>query len=164
MDVSGRAITYHADALRLIARRLNLPELRAIVRQPGISEAYRLTIYYHDGRHPDQVATLIRTQYDRVTLVTVYRRVRHQPALDYSLDPDRYRLFDLALRRLGFDRHDNQPDLPYSGADLWLLERASGSFAHSIVIAPEQATGVYARMVAAVRDHLPEAARAIPPD
>ncbi len=162
--MSRGAITYHADALRLIARRLSLPELRAIVRQPGISEAYRLTIHYHDGRHPDQVATLTRSQYGVVTLVVVYRRVRHQPSLEYSLDSDRYRLFDLALRRLGFDRYDNQPDLPYGDADLWLLERASGSFAHSIVIAPEQATDVYAQLVAVVRLHLPEAARAIPPD
>lgn len=164
MGVGNRAVTYHADALRLIARRLNLPELRAVVRQPGISEAYRLTIHYYDGRHPDQVATLTRTQRGVVTLVTIYRRVRRQPVLEYTLDSDRYRLFDLALRHLGFDRYDNPPDLPYDGADFWLLERASGSFTHSVVIAPEQATGVYARMVAAVRDHLPEAVRAIPPD
>ncbi len=153
-----------ADSLRLIASRLELPELKVMVRQPGLSEAYRVTIHYHDGRHPDQVATLSRWQDNSVMLSVGYKRVRHHPLFEYPLELERFHDFDLAMRRLGFDRRDDQPDLPSFGEDLWLLERASGNFSHDLVLAPRLADGVYGWLVAAVQHHLPQAVRAIQPD
>jgi hypothetical protein len=159
-DARGR----RADTLRLIADRLGLPELREVIRQPGIDEAYRVTIQYHDGRHPDQVATLTRAQNGSVMLIVAYRRHHHQPVFEYPLDLERFRDFDLALRRVGFDRRDDQPDLPYLGEDFWMIERASGSFLHDLVLSPEHAVGVYAWMIEVVKELLPQAVRAIQPD
>lgn len=153
-----------ADTLRLIAGRLGLAELTAVTRQPGINEAYRITLHYHDGRHPDQVATLTRGQHETVLLRVKYKRFRHQPAFEYPLSADVYRAFDLAMRRLGFDRRDDQPDILFVGEDLWLIERASGSYFHDIVVAPNRATGVYGWLVETISEQLPQAVRAIQPD
>ncbi len=153
-----------ADMLRLVADRLGLPELGRVVEQPGINEAYRLTVRYHDGRHPDQVATLTHAQDGTVWLEVVYRRTHHQPAFEYLLDADRYRSFDVAMRRLAFDRLDDQPGIPYLGVDLWLIERAAGSYRHDVVLAPALADGVYGWLVDMVKERLPQAIRAIQPD
>lgn len=152
----------HADGLRMIAGRLDLPTLAAAARRPGINVAYRLTIQYGDGRFADQVATLTHHQDGESQLVVVYRRFTLHPALEYLLDEDRLHAFDLALRRLRFDKQDDQPGIPLYGADFWLIERASGSYFHDIVLAPETASGVHAWLVDVFRDHLPEAVRPIP--
>lgn len=153
-----------AEFLRFVAVRLRLPELVDVVRAPGINEAYRLTIQYHDGRHPNQTATLTYAQSGAVLLSVAYLRTTHQPVFEYPMDAERFQAFDLAIRRSGFDRRDDQPDVPYTGVDLWLLERASGGYFHDVVLAPGQAVGIYSWMVDAVQQYLPEAVRAIQPD
>lgn len=154
----------HADTLRFIAERLGLAGLRHVVRQPGVNEAYRISIHYYDGRHPDQVATLVVGAHRTVTLSVAYRRMHNHPAFEYSIDPDRFRMFDQTMRRLGFDHTDDQDDMPYLGADLWLLERSSGTFFHDLVLAPATAEGVHRDLMQAVTAHLKEAVRAIQPD
>ncbi len=150
-----------ADALRFVAMRLGLPDLREVVRQPGINEAYRITIQYHAGHYADQVATLIYGQPTSARLSVIYRRSNSQPSFDYPLDPERYREFDLTMRRLGFDRRDDQSEVPYLGVDLWLIERASGSFFHDVVMSPELADGVYGWFLDAVKTQIPLAIRPI---
>jgi hypothetical protein len=49
-----------ADPIRLIALRLNQDEVRNLTQMPGINEVFRVTVQYHDARHPNQVATLMR--------------------------------------------------------------------------------------------------------
>lgn len=152
------------DPLRFIAVRLHVPELEQVVREPGVGEAYRLTVQYHDGRHPDQIATLAFRQSGggSAALAVHYRRPNDKPLiLTPTIPLERYRTFASALRTLNFDKLDDPPDIPWYGADLWLLERASGSFHHDVVIAPERASSVHAQIVALVREHLREAIRAI---
>src|SRR5215813_5780297 len=110
--------------LRLLTLRLNVPELEKVARQPGIVEAFRLTIQYHDGRHPDQIATLTRLQSGSTARLEVhYRRANDQTlSLTHSIDIDRFLGLLIALRKLDFDRLDDPPDMPWHGADLWLLE------------------------------------------
>lgn len=155
-----------ADPLRFIALRLNLPEMVALVRTPGVSEAYRVTIQYHDARHPDQVATLIFRQGagGSADLSVHYRRASGDPlVLLPNLPIGRCREFAAALRALNFDTLDDMADTPWFGADLWLIERASGSFQHDLVLAPERATGTHAAIAAVIRELLREAVRAINP-
>lgn len=152
---------HRADYLRLIAERLALPGIKTVAQSPGMSEAYRISIQYHDARHPDQVATLTRTQFGRVMLTVAYKRVHHTPSFEFEMTLQEYQAFDIAMRRAGFDRRDDQADLPFIGADLWLIERASGSFVHNLVLSPTLADGVYGWMVEAVKTHLPLAIRAI---
>jgi hypothetical protein len=73
----------------------------------------------------------------------------------------RYEAFINTLDTLRFDRLPDQPGIPSYGADLWLLERAAGSFSTSLMLAPERASGVYASLVALIRARLPEAIREI---
>jgi hypothetical protein len=147
--------------LRFIATRLELPELERQARQPGLTQAYRLTIQYHDARHPDQVATLIKTQQRLEAALTVhYRRVDSAPlALEYSIPTPRYEAFQAALRKLGFDHLDDPPDVPYYGADLWLVERAAGSFHHDLVFAPALAQGDYLLMMELFQELMHEMCR-----
>jgi len=157
-------LSRRTDPLRFIAVRLAVPELEQVVRQPGIGEAYRVTIQYHDGRSPDQVATLsfVQASGGMAALAIHYRRADDRPLiLTPTIPLARARTFTSALRALAFDKLDDMPDVPWYGADLWLVERASGSFHHDLVLAPDKAVGVHAQIVALVREHMREMARAI---
>jgi hypothetical protein len=149
--------------LRLVALRLDEPELEALARRPGVIEAFRVTVQYHDGRCPDQVATLTKLRgTDGGKLRVAYRRSSGKPLVfDLRVDARRCGIVVAGLRKLEFDRLDDMPDIPWSGADLWLLERASGTFHHDVIIPPDQAPGPYAQIVSLVRDNLKEAVRTI---
>src|SRR5262245_19543189 len=151
--------------LRMIAFRLNIPELEKVARTPGIADAFRLTIQYHDGRHPDQVATLTRMQSGQPPSLEVrYRRTNDQSlTLSHSVGLERFLTLLVALRKHNFDKLDDPTDIPWHGADLWLVERAAGMFYHDIMLAPESASGVYGEIAQLMRENLREAVRAINP-
>jgi hypothetical protein len=149
--------------LRFIAVRLGLPELEAEARQPGVVAAFRVTIQYHDARHPDQVATTIQTG-GSIKLAAHYRRPSGKSlALNHSIPFERFQALIGPLKKLGFDQLDDSEDLKWYGVDLWLVERAASGFHHDIIIAPETAKGVYRQIVELIREHLREAVRAINP-
>lgn len=154
-----------AAPLRFIATRLSVPELEQVAREPGVAEALRITVQYHDGRHPDQIATYIKTQPTGVIRATVYyRRASEKPLiLEYSVDSARFKAANALLRKLGFDKLDDCDDIPWHGADLWLVERAAANFHHDMIIAPNSATGAHAEIVRLVREHLHEAVRGVNP-
>lgn len=150
-----------ADPIRLIALRLRQDELRYVVQQPGVNEALRVTIQYHDGRHPNQVATLTRGHGAECTLLVVYDRPGRDVRFTYPVTLERYMTLLSALRRAGFDALDDQPDVPYFGVDLWLVERASGSFYHDVVLQPESAAGLHGEIASAISAQLKEALRPV---
>jgi len=150
-----------ADPIRLIALRLRQDELRNVTQQPGKNEAFRVTIQYHDAAHPNQVATLARGHSGGCVLAVVYDKPNKDVHFEYPVEAERYRALLAALRRVKFDSMDDQPDVPYFGVDLWLVERASGSFYHDVVLSPESARGFYRELILAIREHLKEAVRAI---
>ncbi len=149
-----------ADPIRLIALRLNQDEVRNLTQHPGVNEAFRVTIQYHDGRHPNQVATLTRG-HNACALKTVYDKPGKYVYFTHLIDLDRYRSLLAALRRARFDTIDDQPDVPFFGVDLWLVERASGSYYHDVVLSPDSARGFYREMLLTIREHLKEALREI---
>ncbi|HLY28931.1 MAG TPA: hypothetical protein VKQ72_21470 [Aggregatilineales bacterium] len=149
--------------LRLIAARLGLPELEQIALQAGVTETFRLTIKYHDGHHPDQVATAVKHQ-SRATpsLSVLYRRVNGDAlTLEHALDLPRFRSLIATLKKIGFDRLDDDKTIDWVRSDVWLVERAASAFHHDVIIAPATATGIYADTVALVTASLREAVRAI---
>lgn len=150
-----------ADPIRLVALRLRQDELRNLTQRPGINEVFRVTIQYHDGRHPNQVATLARGHGSTCSLKVVYDKPGKSVYFDYSVESDRYKQLLGALRRVKFDNLDDQPDVPFFGVDLWLIERASGSFYHDVVLSPGSARGFYRELILAIREHLKEALRPI---
>jgi hypothetical protein len=153
---------YKASALFAIADQLELPILKHLGRTPGVKALYRLTVRYHDRRAADSVATLTAmTVGGPPVLDVIYRGLFEQKPLRFSIEPLLYEAFISTLDTLRFDRLPDQPGIPVYGTDLWLLERAAGSFSTSLLLAPDRATGVYASLVMLVRARLPEAIRTI---
>jgi hypothetical protein len=150
-----------ADPIRLIALRLKQDEIKNVLQQPGINEVFRVTIQYDSRAHANQVATLTRGHGGTCALKVVYDKPGKDVYFTYAVDAERYKALLSALRRLKFDDLDDQPDVPFFGVDLWLIERGSGSFYHDVVIAPDSARGFYRELVLTVREHLKEALRAI---
>jgi hypothetical protein len=154
-------LTRRTDTLRLIAERLKLDEMRQEARKPGVGEAFRITIYHHDGHAPNSVATLRRLPGGNCKLNVSYDTLGKNRTYDFSVPLERHQKLLAALRLNKFDEMDDEPDLPYYGVDLWLVERSSGSFHHDVVLSPESARGHYRELVVAVRTYLPEAVREI---
>lgn len=156
---------FQAPLLRAIADQLGLKPVTEIARAPGVQEVYRITVQYFDGRACNSVATL-RRQTGGVVIETAYQRALARKRITHTVNEERYREFAQAVKSLHFDRMRDQPNLPaYNTTDLWLFERAAGTFTHSVILAPELAppltTDTYGRLVNAVRNGLPEALRMV---
>lgn len=150
----------HAALLRDIAETLGLPPVRALARGPSVRAVYRVTVRHADRRALDVVTTAVRDSAG-ASLTISYEGLRHLPPLRHSIAPERFTALALAWQRAGFDRLYDQPGLPLHELDLWLLERAAGTFVHSVIVGPAAAKNSYAMLVDAVRIHLPEALREI---
>ncbi len=148
-----------ADPLRLLASRMGLAELVQVTRQPTVNEALRVSIHYHDGRAPDSVATLRRGLGSACELDVIFDRSPKRAFLHYDISPQRYQDLLVAMRRVNFDKLDDEEDLPFLGVDLWLIERAAGSFYHDVVVCPDTARGHHRELILAFRQYLPEAVR-----
>jgi len=148
-----------AEPLRLLAERLQQPDLRKITMQPGISEAVRVSVYHHMGRSPDMVATLRRPRAQDCLLSVIYDKPDKPIQYDFLVPVDRYHKLLHTLRANKFDTLDDQPDLPFGGVDLWWIERAVGTFYHDVILTPEAVRGHHREMALAIRSLLPEAVR-----
>lgn len=153
------AIPFHLALLRSVLERLDVERLGYVVSMPAVQGAIRVTVHYYDGRACDSAATFIRRTGDTAALEMVYEKPLGVP-LVRSLPAERYDVLARALAGLRFDHLPDQPDLPtYDSTDLWLIERAAGTFLHGVIVAPELAQGDYARLANAIRNGLPEALR-----
>lgn len=153
---------FQAPLLRAIATQLGLPSVLEIAREPRISEVYRITVQYFDGRYCNSVATLVTVHGAQPVLEVAYQRALARKPLAHAVDADQYAEFVRAVKGLRFDHMADQPDLPtYNSTDLWLIERAAGTFAHSVILAPELARDAHSRLANAVKHGLPQALRAV---
>lgn len=153
---------FQAPMLRAIADALRLPSVLEIAREPRVSEVYRITVQYFDGRYCNSVATLLAVHGAEPVLEVVYQRALARKPLTHPIDGARYAEFVQAVKGLRFDHMPDQADLPtYNSTDLWLVERAAGTFAHSVILAPEMARDTHSRLANAVRNGLPHALRTV---
>ncbi len=160
--MSESTLPYYSFILRVIADRTGVLPLQKVARQPGVQAAYRISVHYYDKRACDSAATLWRlTSEDERTLEVRYVGAFHEKPLYHSIDLEQYQAFIHALQKVRFDHLRDQPGLPAHGIDLWLVERAAGSFYKSVILAPKYAEGSYAAIINAVQIHLPEALRAV---
>jgi hypothetical protein len=153
--------TSHYAAMRALIEAIGVAPLADLIRRPGISGVYRLTVFHHDGRARDTVSTLFHGAAIGNQLETVVRLMFDGKPLVRQVLPQRFDHFVAALNKAGFDHLPDQPDIPPYGVDVWLLERAAGSFTKSVVLAPQRADGVYATLVAAIQTDLPDALREV---
>ncbi|MEP7291578.1 MAG: hypothetical protein ABI835_07325 [Chloroflexota bacterium] len=153
---------FQAPLLRSIADELQLPPVAEIARQPGTHEVYRITVHYFDGRACNSVATLRGSAIREVVLEVLYQRALNRKPLTHPIEADRYTAFVQALKSVSFDHMGDQPELPaYNSTDLWLIERAAGTFSHSVILVPELAHDHYRRLANAVKNGLSEALRQV---
>ncbi len=153
----------HVPALRALAERLGLPTVGKLARTPGASAIYRVTARYHDRRAKDSVATLRKMVTGEIVIEAVFDRALNQKVLVHAVTRDQFDIFNTAILGMGFDRLHDQPDIPlYDVVDMWLVERAAGTFTHGILIAPNEARDKHAQVVNAIRHGMPEMIRMIP--
>lgn len=151
-----------AGLLRLNAERAGLAKVSAIASRAGVREVYRVTVEYDRVRYASVVVTLTCRGMDDIEAGAVYLGHFGNRPLLRRISSEQYESFTVAMRQTGFDRLPDQPGIPFYGADLWLVERAAGSFSKSVIIQPERAADAYAQVVALVRASLPEVARQLP--
>lgn len=160
--MSASILGFQAPLLRAIADSLALAPVTTIARQAGVQEVCRITVQYYDGRACNSAATLRSTRVEGAVLEIAYQRALKRRPLVHTIDAERYAEFVKALKGIDFDHLGDQPDLPaYNSTDLWLVERAAGTFSHSVILAPELARDAYNRLANAVRHGLPEALREV---
>lgn len=152
---------HHAHALREIAESVGLEPVQQIARQPGIKGVYRVTVRFVEGQARNSAATLCRFVVGDTVLAVVYQGMFHHKPLTHPIPSPRYEAFETALQQVGFDRMSDQPNVPFYGADLWLVERAAGSFLKSVICAPRTALNPHVAVVQAVQYYLPEAVRQV---
>ncbi len=152
---------YLASMLTGIADQMKLIPLVKLAMQPGVRAAYRLSIRYHDRRAHDSVATVIRTSGTGAQGELVFRGLFAQKPLRFTVGQAQYEGLVTGFQQVNFDKLGDQPDLKSYGEDLWLWERAAGTFHKSVLLAPEKAEGVYWELIRLAWTHLEEAVRVI---
>jgi hypothetical protein len=153
-------LDYHLPLLRGVAQRIGLATVAQMARRPGVQAVYRVTVHYFDGRACDSVATLCKTAANDMTFEVHFQNALGGKPLTPLITPARYDEFVKALQNIRFDRMSDQLNLP-STSDVWLVERAAGTFTHNVLVAPEAAIDSHARLVNAVKNGLPEALRVV---
>src|SRR5687768_4407075 len=96
-------LTRVLDPLIMVAERLGEPELRNRPADPGVNELLRLTIYRHDGRTPDSIATLKRGYGNSCCLDVRYDRDGQPLHYEFAVPLERYQKLAMALRQNRFD-------------------------------------------------------------
>jgi len=159
------SLSFHAPLLRGVAERLRLPSVMTLARGVGVTGVWRITVHYFDSRAPDTVATLMRRS-GVGTGLEVWTERPDIPPITLTLSAERWATFTTAALSLRFDQLADQPNLPiYDTTDLWLIERAAGTFVHSVIVAPALADAAWqtpdqagwTRLASVVRNGLPEA-------
>lgn len=151
-------ISRRADMLKVIAERLSQPSLRDVLKEPTVSEALRITILYQSSASPNSVATLRRGHGENCRLHLLYEKAPAPATFEFSIPLDHYKALLVALRRAKFDTLDDA-EVTSLTHDLWLIERAAGSFYHDVVLSPQEMRGHHREIVLALRENLPEALR-----
>lgn len=155
-------LDYFLPILRGVSDQLGLERVTQMARRPGMQAVYRITVHYFDGRASDSAATLYRTTADGIRFEIRFQRALGGLPLSPLVSVTAYETLVRALQSLGFDHLTDQTNLPdYNVTDVWMIERGAGMFAHSVILAPELATGKHALLVNAIRNGLPEALRTV---
>ena len=147
--------------MRAIVEAVGVESLPEIARRPGVRAVYRVAVHHHDGRARDAVGTLSVHATEGARLDVVYRVTFGEKALVHRIAPVQLAAFTRVLQLVTFDRLDDQPSLPPYGVDLWMIERAAGSFSRSVILAPDVTEYPYIALADAVRQNLPQILREV---
>lgn len=147
----------HSEIFQL-PTRLGLSDLAAAARGSGVITALQVVVY--QGRRPlrHSVARVVETHLGAIDLLVAYEGVDLSP-LRMTLDRDQIEPLHKALDAARFSRLDDQAGLSRDDAPLWLVQRATGSHLHSVILAPDKPELPWSRIVNAIDACLPAALR-----
>jgi hypothetical protein len=152
-------IERYASSLRYISERIGLPSVKVLAAAPGTQAVYRVTVHHDRLRAVDVIATLRRTRMQPIELEVVYVGLFNNKPLHRRFTEAEAATFFDALNNLHFDHLYDQSEIPFYGADMWLVERAAGSYKRDVLVAPQTATGIHAHLVDVLQQYLPEITR-----
>ena len=145
-----------------LASRLGLPDLAQAARAAGVMSVLEISAYYAQRRVRHSVARVIEYQRGEIELQVAYEGVRLERAPRIAIDEARVGKVNAALLAARFRSLEDQPGLSYEERSLWLIQQATGSFVHAIIVAPDRPEPPYSAIVNAIDDCLPEAIRELP--
>ncbi len=148
--------------VHLLASQLGLPDLRQAASEAGVMSILQVSAYYAERRVRHSVARVIEYQTGELELRVVFQGVSLAEPLRLSVARERMEALDEALLRVKFAKLGDQAGLTYAARSLWLIQRAAGSHAHGIMVAPDRPEMPYTAIVNAIDACLPEAIREIP--
>ncbi len=152
---------HYATILRDIVERIGLPPLKEVAARPGVNAAYRITLHYFDFRASDCVVTLKTMRpADTISEAVYAGHFNHKP-ITRTVSVIDYENFSRVIQTINFDKLPDQQNVPMYSVDLCMVERASGSFTHGIIFAPQKADGVYHTLLTALTTYLPEVFREV---
>lgn len=152
----------YAAILRTLAERAGLPSIKQIAAQPGTKSVYRITLHYPDQHACDVIGTVRLARTEPTQLQQVYYGRFNNKPLTRPLDEARLNQFIQRMSKLNFDKLSDQPDIPYYGVDLCMVERGAANFLRSVILAPKHADGVHLDLFDTIRASFPELLREIP--
>lgn len=151
----------YASLLRDVATRANLKTVKQLAAQPGTKAVHRVTVQYDRLRAADTVATITYRLPEEVTLEVIYLGHFGNRPIVRRLTRDTYEALTKDFNALNFDKLADQPNIPFYGVDMWLVERGAAGFVKSLLVAPQVAERTYAQLVGIISTALPEAVREI---
>ena len=155
------ALRDYASPLLDFVSRLEIPKLRQLAKQPGIQAVYRIVTYHADRHARHVVATITRTQYNDLTLEVIYEGVANHRPFTHDVSFSNYEKLLAVFQQVDFDQLSDQPKLPIYNRDLWMIERAAGTFYHCVVMSPDTPQKPYVTLINAVDAYIPEAVREV---
>jgi len=123
--------------------------------------ALQVVVYHGQRQLRHSVARVVETHLGAIELVVAYEGVDLSP-LRIAMSRDQLEPLHKALDAVRFSRLRDQPGLTSDDWPLWLVQRATGSHLHGIILAPDKPELPYARIVNAIDACLPAALRELP--
>lgn len=121
----------------------------------------QVAVYHGQRQLRHSVARIVETQLGAVEMLVAYEGVDLAP-LRRNMRSDQIEPLHRALDAVRFNRLRDQPGLSSADTPLWLVQRATGTHLHGIILAPDKPELPYSRIVNAIDACLPAALRELP--
>lgn len=155
-------MVYHDAAIRNVMERLKLPAINTLAEQAGIQTVYRILVYYADGRAYHSAATLLyKARYRNPKMETAYLGFFDNQVIEHEIASKTYQKFTKMLQQAHFDSLHFPTERLLHSATIWCIERATGTFAHQVILTPHYNEKPYSLIINAIDSYLPQAVREI---
>lgn len=153
---------YQETVIRTVVERLNLASLKKLAQRPGVQSAYRIIVYYVDGRAYNSASTITyETNQPYARQYTQHVGFLNNRTLNHDIELSDYQRFVKTLQAIKFDlMHFPVSELRHTKT-IWQIEKATGHFSHSVLISPHFPEKPYCILTNIIDGLLPESVREI---